>query len=303
MNKAKLAFYRFLYSNRNPIYRLCTRKKPLSQIFGREYEITYAQKNFRVQYEKGNGGIIFDIHGGGYLFGSHMDENHFCHFMNEKTGMTVVSCYYDLSTESRYPTQIEQIYQTIKTFCEDISIDTEKIFIMGHIAGGNATAAVTLLSQERKDFHVDGEILVYPVLDLACDPKERPKVQGNILPDDMMEFFNCMYFEKPEDPLDSYASPLLAQNEQLQELPPTYILTCTKDNLRIDGLKYAEKLENLGVKVEHTEVREVHGFLESGMYDYYGNPKPESVKAAEEAEKIAKWINAEKEKNHVLWVI
>lgn len=67
-----------------------------------------------VQLEKGTKGIIFDIYGGGYLFGNHMDENHFCHYLHEKTGLSVVSCYYDLSSKSKYPTQIEQVYQTIK---------------------------------------------------------------------------------------------------------------------------------------------------------------------------------------------
>jgi len=39
------------------------------------------------------------------------------------------------------------------------------------------------------------------------------------------------------------------------------------------------------------EVNEVHGFLEYGMYDYYGKSKKESAVAAEETEKIAQWIN------------
>lgn len=59
MNQLEIAFYKFAYSNRNPIYKLCTRKKPLSQIFGNAYEITYGEKNFNVQYEKGSGGIIW----------------------------------------------------------------------------------------------------------------------------------------------------------------------------------------------------------------------------------------------------
>lgn len=101
-----------------------------------------------------------------------------------------------------------------------------------------------------------------------------------------------MYFINKEDAKEPYASPLLASDEELKKLPSTYILTCEKDNLRIDGIKYAERLKNLGVKVQRMEVNEVHGFLESGMYDYYGKSKKESAVAAEETEKIAQWINA-----------
>ncbi|KAM5333639.1 neutral cholesterol ester hydrolase 1 isoform 2-T2 [Glossophaga mutica] len=49
--------------------------------------------------------------------------------------------------------------------------------------------------------------------------------------------------------LDVRSAPLLADQEVLQHLPKTYILTCEHDVLRDDGIMYAKRLESAGVEV------------------------------------------------------
>ncbi|XP_066203130.1 neutral cholesterol ester hydrolase 1 isoform X1 [Saccopteryx leptura] len=49
--------------------------------------------------------------------------------------------------------------------------------------------------------------------------------------------------------LDARSAPLLADQEVLQHLPKTYILTCEHDVLRDDGIMYAKRLEGAGVEV------------------------------------------------------
>ncbi|XP_019590596.2 neutral cholesterol ester hydrolase 1 isoform X1 [Rhinolophus sinicus] len=49
--------------------------------------------------------------------------------------------------------------------------------------------------------------------------------------------------------LDARSAPLIADQEVLQHLPKTYILTCEHDVLRDDGIMYAKRLESAGVKV------------------------------------------------------
>ncbi|XP_076151996.1 neutral cholesterol ester hydrolase 1a [Alosa pseudoharengus] len=49
--------------------------------------------------------------------------------------------------------------------------------------------------------------------------------------------------------LDVRAAPLLAEEEVLQKTPQAYVLTCEHDVLRDDGMMYARRLEQAGVKV------------------------------------------------------
>lgn len=62
--------------------------------------------------------------------------------------------------------------------------------------------------------------------------------------------------------LDVRASPLLADDTQLRELPHTYILTCQYDVLRDDGVMYVTRLQNAGVRVTHDHIEDgFHGII------------------------------------------
>ena len=67
--------------------------------------------------------------------------------------------------------------------------------------------------------------------------------------------YNCMnnpmahYFENEEDVKNSLASPLLEDN--LKGLPPACFISAECDPLLDQGLQYAAKLQDAGVKVEY----------------------------------------------------
>ncbi|XP_060053622.1 arylacetamide deacetylase-like isoform X2 [Erinaceus europaeus] len=62
--------------------------------------------------------------------------------------------------------------------------------------------------------------------------------------------------------LDVRAAPLLADDSKLRGLPVTYILTCQYDVLRDDGVMYATRLRNAGVRVTHNHIEDgFHGAL------------------------------------------
>ncbi|KAM4772244.1 neutral cholesterol ester hydrolase 1 [Rhinophrynus dorsalis] len=62
--------------------------------------------------------------------------------------------------------------------------------------------------------------------------------------------------------LDQRASPLIAHQERLQQLPKTYILTCEHDVLRDDGIMYLRRLEDAGIDVTHDHYEDgFHGCM------------------------------------------
>ena len=62
--------------------------------------------------------------------------------------------------------------------------------------------------------------------------------------------------------LDPLLAPLMASDEDLEGLPPTYIFNAEFDVLRDDGLILAARLERVGVEVTRSYLTtEEHGFL------------------------------------------
>ena len=83
---------------------------------------------------------------------------------------------------------------------------------------------------------------------------------GFFLTKEGMEWFRSHYLPKPEDRVDPYASPLLAQDHS--NLPPAVVITAEFDPLRDEGEAYAEKLRQAGVPVEVIRYDGmIHGFV------------------------------------------
>jgi acetyl esterase len=127
------------------------------------------------------------------------------------------------------------------------------LVIAGGSAGANLTTCTCLELDNGRRGKVIGEILLYPVVDhYSTDyPSYTERARGQILTHKILVWFWDTYLGDctADDPKAKRAMPLLAQN--LSCLPPTLLITAEYDPLRDEGMAYAEKLREAGVKLQY----------------------------------------------------
>ena len=80
-----------------------------------------------------------------------------------------------------------------------------------------------------------------------------------------MKWFIAHYITDAADINDWRASPIRAAS--LAGLPPALILTCHFDPLCDEGIAYAQRLNNEGVRVQHVHMNDqMHAFLTMGKF-------------------------------------
>ncbi len=132
-------------------------------------------------------------------------------------------------------------------------IDTSKIAIVGDSAGGFLAIKTAIASVVRPS----KLMIIYPVVDCSMRTVSMAKfsdtpVWNSELNRKMWEYYLQGAIEKSL--LD------LTENE-LQNLPATYIETAEFDCLRDEGNEFAKRLQNVGVAITHTQVEgTMHGF-------------------------------------------
>jgi acetyl esterase len=119
------------------------------------------------------------------------------------------------------------------------------------------------MAKQRGDVHFVHQSLYYPMTDAAMDTdtyrtfKDGPYVSANI-----MAWFWDNYLPQAGAGAEITASPLRATGDDLQGLPPAFVLVVENDVLRDEGEAYATKLREAGVPT--TSVRYngiIHDFM------------------------------------------
>ena len=127
--------------------------------------------------------------------------------------------------------------------------------VAGDSAGGNLAIAVARRLRDT----VAGMALIYPVTDAGLNtPSMRDfKERYGLTAAGLQRYWN-LYLDGA-DGFQPDASPLRA--DDLEGLPPTYVLTSEFDILRDEGEAFVKKLEEAGVDVTHRRFDgTIHGF-------------------------------------------
>jgi len=207
--------------------------------------------------------LVF-YHGGGWVIGDLYTHDGICRTLTNAAGCVVASVDYRLAPESKYPVAVEDSYvalQWVVAHANQLGIDPRRVAVGGDSAGGNLSAAVSLMARDRKGPDLVSQILIYPVTDYALDtPSYAENAEGYVLTREAMRWFWRHYLVREEQGKEPLASPLRATS--LAGLPPALVITASHDPLRDEGEAYAARLRDAGVPVTLTRYDGLfHGFI------------------------------------------
>lgn len=212
------------------------------------------------------GPVIINVHGGGFVKGYRGRDIVLARNMAFHTKCLYIDVDYHTAPEKKFPYAIHEVYATAKYVSEhaaELSIDPEKIILMGESAGGNLLTVACMMAVEKKEFSVCQLILAYPPMDLKSDPMSKPLTDtpdGARLAQNGQKY-NAWYAD-PEQWSNSHVSPVLATKEELRGLPPTMIFSGGQDSLGAEAEDFALMLIRAGVTVTAKQFPEAkHGFL------------------------------------------
>jgi acetyl esterase/lipase len=192
------------------------------------------------------------VHGGGWVLGDYPTHKRMVRDLSVLSNCCGIFVNYTRTPEVKYPHALNEIFTAVKWISKhapELDIDGEKIAIVGNSAGGNLTAATTLMAKKYNGPEIKLQILLWPVTDANFNT-ESYKLFGKdrFLTSPLMIWMHNMYTTEKERS-DPYAYPLEANVDQLKGLPPALIITAENDILRDEGEAYGRKLNEAGVKV------------------------------------------------------
>jgi acetyl esterase len=210
--------------------------------------------------------VVLYMHGGGWVLGNAFTHDRLVREIVNGAHTAVAFVEYTPSPEARYPVAIEQGYATARWLMDNGAahgLDASRMAVAGDSVGGNMTAALAIMADQRGDVSFVHQSLYYPVTDAAMSTGSyRQFASGYYLTARAMAWFWDQYTTDPAQRAQITASPNRATPDQLAGLPPAYVLVGEADVLRDEGESYAAKLRAACVPV--TTVRYdgmVHDFM------------------------------------------
>lgn len=211
--------------------------------------------------------VIFYIHGGGWVMGDEVTHDRLIRQLANDVPAAVVFPVYTQSPEAQYPQTTNDLFAVLQYIAQhgkDYYLDTNRLAVAGDSVGGNMAAVMTFLSKENRNKpRIKFQLLLYPVTNADFNNKSYKEfADGPWLTKKAMEWFWKQYAPDKNRRKEIYASPLLATNEELQNLPDALVITDENDVLRDEGEAYARRLDEAGVNVGAMRVNgTIHDFL------------------------------------------
>lgn len=219
--------------------------------------------------------VLIYLHGGGWCFGSINSCARFCAELSRAARIAVLAVDYPLAPEHPYPAALNACTEAVMFVngnAEEYEFDTGRVSVGGDSAGGNLALATALNLVFAKQIiagrgeelpSINSLVLFYPVTKALADGSDswQAYATGYGLDAGLMEAFNKAYIGVNDARLP-LISPGLAADEHLKQLPRTLIVNATYDILLSQGTEMAQRLDTLGVEVQHMVLpNTVHLFI------------------------------------------
>ena len=223
----------------------------------------YIMKPERVS---GKPGVLLFIHGGVWIVGNFENHQRLLRDLIIGSGQIGVFVEYTPLPSAKFPTQLEECYAALKWVAEhagELGADGSRIAIAGNSVGGNMTAALSLMSKDRKGPKISYQALLIPATDASVDTQSYHEYDtGRFLARAFMKYGWDLYAPDAKTRDNPYVSPLRASTDQLKGLPPALVITAENDPLRDEGEAYARKLKEAGVTVDAVRYNgTIHDFV------------------------------------------
>lgn len=210
--------------------------------------------------------VILYAHGGGFVAGSHDSHDMIIAQLAQATGAVVVSVHYRRTPENPYPAMHEDCYEALEWTASNgelLGWDASRLSVAGDSAGGLLSTALCIMSKRRNGPRIRHQALIYGVYDFDLErPYYRTAKDTTLTLDAIRNLAPAYLAAHPEAIADPVATPLSAKREDLEGLPPAYMLNGEYDILLEEELEYAELLRAAGVDVKVDVVPgTMHGLL------------------------------------------
>lgn len=208
--------------------------------------------------------VLLYLHGGGWVLGSLDTHDGVCRELARETGAVVVAPAYRLAPEHPHPAALEDAWSVLRWLAgeaDQVGGDGTRIAVSGDSAGGHLSAALSLLTRDRRGPRIAAQVPIYPALEPRFDtPSMIANREGYLLSRDDLIWFWGHYLGDHRPGTDGYAAPLLATD--VSGLPPALVITAEYDPLRDEGRAWVARLALAGICVELAEYAGVtHNFV------------------------------------------
>lgn len=210
----------------------------------------YRPSNYQ---NKKNLPVVFNFHGGGMVLGYCEQDGKYCQQIADLANVAVINVDYAVAPEFKFPLPITSTFEFINKVLANskkYKLDSGKIILMGHSAGGYISASLCVLNaQKGRPININGLIADYAVLRQDKDPSERvAKDPDKAISIERMNQYINWYFEEQSDCSSLLASPIYAPSEYF---PRSLIISAEFDSLCQEEKEFADKLISSGKDVRY----------------------------------------------------